>query len=154
MPLGKTIVSEDNRIVTVTTDGTKERLDVEAKLTGSEIGIIPIGDRFNIVNVQSPGVVPTTLATRTVNVGKNYFIFGWRVNTAGAIYKAELQFDGVLQDSSRQDNSAFTSVATGTVNYGLVPLVATENQVVRIQLISGDTGKEFITFFWGIEIDN
>ena len=121
---------------------------------GSEIGIIPVGDRFNIIDIQSPGAIPATLATRTVNTGKDFFIFGWRVNTQGAVYKVQLEFDGILFDAARQDNSAFTSVATGTVAYGLVPLVAPEDTVVRLQLVSGDTGKEYITFFWGIEVDN
>lgn len=158
LPIDDTIdvnISNDDgtKKVTVTTDNSKERLDVDAALTGVEIGVIPIGDRFHVLDVSTPGSHPTTLATRTVNTGKKFFIFGWRINTEGGIFNVSLEIAGSQVDSMRQDNSAFTSVGTGTIDYGLIPIEATAGQVVRIQTISGDTGKEFKTFFWGIEVD-
>lgn len=140
--------------VTVTTDGSKERLDVSTTITGVDVPALPQGDRFHILDVQSPGSFPVTLATHTVNTGKTFSIFGWRMNTDGAIFEVDLQIDGTRVDKMRQKNSAFTSVGSGTIDYGLVPLAqADAGEVIRIQALSGDTGKEFISFFWGLEID-
>jgi len=145
--------SDPTKKVTTTTDDTKERLDVDSKITGVEVGVIPIGDRFHILDVTDPVSHPMTLATHTVNTGKKFFIFGWRMNTNGGTFDVDLEIAGSQVDSMRQDNSAFTSVGSGTIDYGLIPLEATAGQVIRIQTIDGDTGKEFKSFFWGIEVD-
>jgi len=145
---------EGTKDVEVITDGGGvNRLAVDAAITGVEIGVIPVGDRFHIEDDDTPVSLPSTGATHTVNTGKKFFLFGWRINSQGAKYVAELQRDGTKVDRARQDNSAFTSVATGTVDYGLIPIEFAAGEVIRIQLLTGDTGKEYITFFWGIEVD-
>lgn len=142
------------KIVDVITDGSSiERLAVDTAISGVEIGVIPIGDRFHIVDRTTVVSHPMTLATHTVNTGKKFFLFGWRINTQGATFNINLEMAGATVDSIRQDNSSFTSVATGTINYGLIPIEAAAGQVIRIRTVGGDTGKEFITFFWGIEVD-
>ena len=120
--------------VTTTLDGSKRRLDVDASITQS---VNPTGDKFHVEDTTSnPLSVPFTGATHTVNTGKKFLLFGWRVNTQGAIYEAELQRDGTKVDRTRQDNSAFTSVATGTVNYAPIPLEFAAAEVIRIQIIA------------------
>ena len=145
--------TDATKCVTVTTDGSKERLDVNTIIAGVEVGVIPIGDRCHILDETAPISHPTTLATHTVNTGKIFYIFGWRINTKGGIFDIDLEIAGSAVDAMRQDNSAFTSVGSGTVDYGLIPIKATAGQVIRIQTVSGDTNKEIKSFFWGIEVD-
>jgi len=143
-----------NKNVSVITDGAIERLAVDTTVTGgTTIGVVPNGDVIHVFDDASPGSHPTTLATHTVNTGKVFHLFGWSVNTEGGIYDVELQIAGTVVDGARQDNSAFTARGVNQVNYDPIPIPATAGQVVRIQTVSGDTGKNFLSFLYGIEVD-
>lgn len=133
---------------TYTVDGSKHRLDV-----ATENAAITTGARFHVIDVSEPVSIPFTGATHTVNTGKVFHIKGWRVNSQGATYVAELQEDGSQLDHQRQDNSAFTSVGTGTIMYDSDPIPVAAGVVIRVQLLEGSTGKEYVTFFWGVEVD-
>jgi len=92
---------------------------------------------------------PSTRATHTVTTGTIFRIYNWSFEADNAIGKVELQIAGTAVDSIRFGNSTNTNRIS--VNYGSSPLEATAGQVVRIQSISGDTGKEFTVSFNGIE---
>lgn len=153
MSLEYGIIGPNGKRVTVTTDGSKERLDVNAEVTVGDPSVVPVGDPIHAFDDSTPGSHPITLATHTVNTGKVFHIFGWSINTEGAIFDAELQIAGTAKDGIRQDNSSFTSVTTNIRNYNPIPIKATDGQVVRIQTVSGDTDKNYLSIIWGIEVD-
>lgn len=94
---------------------------------------------------------PSTRVTHTVTTGKELRVFNWHFETENAIGKIELQIDGVAVDSIRFANS--TNTQRVSIDFGLGPMIANAGQVVRIQSISGDTGKEFTVGFAGNEVD-
>lgn len=143
-----------NKNVSVITDGAIERLAVDTTVTGgTTIGVVPNGDVIHAFDDATPGSHPATLATHTVNTGKVFHIFAWNINTEGAIFDAELQIAGTAVDGMRQDNSAFANAGTNLRNYNPIPIPATAGQVVRIQTVSGDNGKNFLSMIYGIEVD-
>lgn len=136
--------------VSVITDGSVERLAVDASVSTS---VIPTGDPIHAYDDSTPGSHPTTLATHTVNTGKVFHIFGWSMNSEGGTFDVELQIAGTAVDGMRQDNSAFTSLGANQRLLNPIPIAATAAQVVRIQTVSGDNSKNFLSMIWGIEVD-
>ena len=111
----------------------------------------PSQDRINEFNRVSPGAVGSTLVTTTVSGGKFIDITSWHFSTESAIALVELQIDGVPVDAIRFANSANTNRVT--VDYGNGAIQASGGEVIRVQFIEGDTGKEFITGFIGNQGD-
>jgi len=109
----------------------------------------PADDRINNFTRQDVNSHPTTLTSHTVSTGSIFDITTWHLGTEGAITLVELQIDGTAVDAIRFDNSSTTNRLT--VNYGNSAIQASGTQVVRLQTIEGDTGKEFIAGFIGNE---
>jgi len=153
MPKQIGIVGPDGKIVTVTTDGSKQRLDVKstADFSGT-IKTFDVGTKVNKFVATSPSSHPTTLVSHTVATGKNLYIENWQAGSVDNIKMVlEFRIGGVVKDkfgfhTVNKNNYVFKP-------FGIFsPIKAASGVVVEIVSISGDTDKEVIISFNGTEI--
>ncbi len=76
MPDGKTIVSSDGKIATITTEGTKERLDVNSNLKGSTVseGKISVTNASTVIksaNSNRISLIIVNDSTREIYISKS-----------------------------------------------------------------------------------
>lgn len=126
-------------------DGVPGPIDVNIS------SVTQTGDAISEFDSSSVSSHPSTRVTHTVSTDKLLRVFSWHFETESAIGKVELQVAGTAVDSIRFSNSSDTTRIQ--VDFGNGPVEATAGQVVRIQSIAGDTGKEFTVGFTGVEVD-
>ncbi len=96
-------------------------------------------------------VHPTILTSYTVPAGKKFIMTSWHLQTASAITLTALEIDSVEVDALRFSNSANTN--RQNVEFGAFGIEAAAGQVVQIETQTGDTSKEYIAGFTGIQSD-
>jgi len=102
---------------------------------------------------QTVSVHPTVLVTHTVPSGKKLMVVSWHLQTASAITLTTLEAPvGTEVDAIRFSNSADTN--RQNVNFGFFGIIeVSAGQVVQIETQTGDTAKEYIAGFTGIQTD-
>jgi hypothetical protein len=138
--------------ITSTTDGSKHRLDVEAKGSINTLPTFgdPIYDFYNQVLVS----VPATLCSHTVNTGKLFYIYGWGCSSEAAKFWLELRVDGTPIDGMINANTGTGQRGVNSVNYTAPVFEATAGEVVTVYARSeSDNNKHFMVFLYGIEVD-
>lgn len=143
-----TLVDDQGNTINSILDGLIRRLAVDARVT-----LNPVGDPVHAFFDGSPASNPATLSSFTVSAGKVLQVFGWGLSSDSAVFTVELQVDGVAEDKIYQVNSAKTSIGDNNKAFAIPIIEATAGQVVRIQRIAGDTGKNITSIFSGLEVD-
>jgi len=138
---------EYTKKVTVTTDGTKERLDVSCAYPAFPFSE---GTPVHEYNYDTDADVGDVQATYTVGTGKILYIFQWGIsdNSYGTY---QLQIAGTVKDAFINESSSGGMRGLNQVTYA-VPLKATAGQVVRIYKLAGLSNKICASIIIGIEV--
>lgn len=137
-----TIRNDDGtKIASISTEGSRERLATDTHVDASGTA----------VHAYYYGTSATTLSTYTVGTGKVLYIYGWGFSAESSVVNLALQIAGTTVDRMMQEDSSMTNRGLNQTRY-TVPMKATAGQVVRIQWISGDTGKNRASLFEAVEV--
>ena len=122
--------------------------------TEGNLSVSPIagGDRINLFDRSVLISYPKTLVTYTVPALKVVDIESWHLSTDKGLTMAELQIDGVGVDAIRFSTTGSTNRTQASFGSN-TPFQAVAGEVIRIQALSGQTGKEFIAGLNGAERD-
>jgi hypothetical protein len=112
----------------------------------------PYGVSGTPVHAYYYGTSATTLSTYTVGTGKVLYVFGWGFSAESSTVQLALQIDGTTVDRLMQYDSSMTNRGLNFARY-TIPMKATAGQVVRIQWLAGDTGKNRASLFEAVEVD-
>jgi len=133
------------KAVTVTTDGSKERLDIHALID-------PLGNAGTPVhayNLDTDSDVGDTIVTYTVTTGKSLYIYQWGIsdNSYGTY---QLRINGTSKDAVVNETSSAGQRGLNQTTYP-IPMIATSGQVVSIYKLSGLSNKTTAGTIVGVE---